>query len=369
MGVSERKPSEVLRMLFFSDAEPGNPSTFHRCNLMAEELRKYRIESRIYAGHTRYKLFSKVPVLNFKAYVSVILHLRDSDILYLHRHGNPPAYLILLLAKLLGKKTVLDFDDALFALGRESRYKILNWLWYSFFRRIVKRSDIIVAGGHFLAEYVAKINPNVSLIPSAVDTSIFFPQPGKIYGKQKITIGWVGQGNLHADDLRLLRIPLEKLSQKYNIRLKIVSYLGSKEVKGLFESIRTLEVDYGLDSLVPLSQIPSLISDFDISVMPLVDNDLSRGHCAMKVLESMAMGIPVVASAIGENNYVIAEGINGYLAAIPEEWIRKLEMLIQDEALRTKIGQNGLQTIQEKGYTLEQCAKKLSKLCYELLGQ
>jgi glycosyltransferase involved in cell wall biosynthesis len=335
---------------------------------MAEELRKNGIESRVYVGHATRKLFKTIPIPNLFAYLSVIFQLRSYDILLLHRHGNPLAYMILLLAKLLGKKVVLDFDDALFALHKESRHKILNGLWYSFFPEIVKRSDMVIAGGHFLAEYAARINANVHIIPSPVDTSVFLPRSRSDGGRSRVTVGWVGLGNFHADSLKLLCVPLEVLSKKYSIRLKIISYLGSQEVKQLFNGVESLEVDYGLEHLVPLSQIPDLISDFDISVMPLVDNNLSRGHCAMKILESMAMGIPVVASALGENNYVIEDGVNGYLAATPEEWIRKLETLIQGEALRKRIGQNGLETIRQKGYTLEECGKRLSQLCNQLLS-
>ncbi len=108
--------------------------------------------------------------------------------------------------------------------------------------------------------------------------------------------------------------------------------------------------------------------DFDISVMPLVDNDLSRGKCAMKILESMAMGIPVVASDVGENKYIIEDGVNGFLASNTEDWVRKLEILIRDESLRKRMGEAGLKTIQEKGYALEACGKKLSELCYDLLS-
>jgi hypothetical protein len=44
-------------------------------------------------------------------------------------------------------------------------------------------------------------------------------------------------------------------------------------------------------------------------------------------------------------------------------------MLIQDETLRRRIGQNGLQTIQKQGYTLEECGKKLSQLCLGLASR
>jgi glycosyltransferase involved in cell wall biosynthesis len=277
------------------------------------------------------------------------------------------AYLILCVYKLFGRKVIFDYDDAVYLFHYQSRYKVLARLWYLFLPKIIKRSDVAIAGSHFLAQYARNLNTNVYLIPTPVDTAIFLPQSEVSRDKQEITIGWMGEANLHVENLRLLAEPLAELSKKYKLRLKLVSGLGVKEVRQIFERIETLNVDYGLDHLVDISEIPSLMSDFDISVMPLREGGASEGKCAMKALESMAMGIPVVASAIGENNYVITDSVNGFLAATPEEWIRKLELLIRSENLRREIGQNGLKTVQKKGYTLDACSAKIAELCLRLI--
>lgn len=357
-----------MKILFFSDAMPESPSLAHRGYLMSRELQKHGIEVKIYAGLLRPKIFKTPPVPNLKGYLSVMVHLKHYDILFLHRHGNLLAYSILLLSKLWGKKSIFDFDDALF-VHQTSKHKLLHTLWYQFLPRIIRRCDMVTAGSHSLVEYARKFNTNVHLVPTPVDTAMFQPREEVFHNKQEITIGWVGQANFHVENLRLLAEPLAELSRKHAIRLKLVSALGVKEVRQIFENIKTLDVDYGLNHWVDLCEIPSAISDFDISVMPLKDDALSKGKCAMKALESMAMGIPVVVSAVGENNHVITDGVNGFLATTSEQWIRKLEILIQDETLRRRIGQNGLKTIQQKGYTLEECGKKLSQLCDDLLKQ
>ena len=356
-----------MKILFFADTAPDGASLVHRGHLMSRELQKYGIEVKVYAGLLRHNLFN-IPLPNLKTYLSVIARLKYYDILILHRQGNLLAYLILLLSKLLGKKTIFDFDDALF-VHQASRHKILHTLWYGFLPKIIRRCDMVTAGSQFLAEYARNYNTNVHLIPTPVDTSIFYPQAEASHSGQKITIGWMGLANFHVQNLQVLAEPLAELSKKYALRLKLVSALGVKEVRQIFEKIETLNVNYGLDHLVPLDEMPKLMRDFDISVSPLRSDTFSEGKCAMKALESMAMGIPVVASAVGENNCVITDGVNGFLATTPEEWIKKLEMLIQDETLRKRIGQNGLQTIQKEGYTLEECGKKLSQLCYDLLKQ
>ncbi len=58
----------------------------------------------------------------------------------------------------------------------------------------------------------------------------------------------------------------------------------------------------------------------------------------MKVLEFMAMGLPVVASAVGENVNLVKPGVNGFLAQTEDEWVDALSKMIEDDKLRTKIG-------------------------------
>ena len=81
-----------------------------------------------------------------------------------------------------------------------------------------------------------------------------------------------------------------------------------------------------------------MISDFDIGVMPLLDEPYAQGKCAMKALEYMSMGIPVVASPVGENVFAIKHGYNGFLAPSSEEWQECLEKLIIDVSFRRENG-------------------------------
>jgi glycosyltransferase involved in cell wall biosynthesis len=354
-----------LRILFFADTEKGDVSAIHRCNMIAREMEKYSIHSTIYTGRTK----AAIPNHTF---ISASLALRNFDILCLHKHGNPLAFMLLTLAKLMGKKVVLDFDDAVFAFGQKEaavNHRTINRLWYSCFSPIVRRSDAVIAGGHYLAEYASRLNKNVHIIPTAVDTSIFKPMT-RSYESSKITIGWMGQGNFHINNLRLLVEPLCQLCWKYPIRFKMVSALGVSAIKDMFSTkgLEFLDVDYGINHLVDIRKVPSLMSDFDISVAPLVSDPFSQGKCAIKVLESMAMGIPVVASAVGENSYVIKDGVNGFLASSMMEWVGKLEALIKSEPLRQNIGKAGLETTQES-YTLEKCAEKFADVCLKLLGE
>ena len=52
----------------------------------------------------------------------------------------------------------------------------------------------------------------------------------------------------------------------------------------------------------------------------------------------MALGIPTVASAVGMNFKVIEDGISGFLVKNDREWITTITRLIDDPALRERVG-------------------------------
>jgi glycosyltransferase involved in cell wall biosynthesis len=94
--------------------------------------------------------------------------------------------------------------------------------------------------------------------------------------------------------------------------------------------------------------IPSLVARYDIGVMPLDDGPWERAKCAMKALIYMAAGKPAVCSRVGENPYVITDGVNGSLVESEQDWIATLRSLIVDPARRDEMGRRGRQTVEER---------------------
>ena len=80
-----------------------------------------------------------------------------------------------------------------------------------------------------------------------------------------------------------------------------------------------------------------------------------------RVIEYMAMKIPVVASPVGFINDLITDGINGFLATSSNEWIKKISLLISDAQLRLKMGERGREIIENK-YNTSIVATKFHKI-------
>ncbi len=58
--------------------------------------------------------------------------------------------------------------------------------------------------------------------------------------------------------------------------------------------------------------------------------------------------MPPVCSPVGITTDIVQDGENGLLATTTEEWIEKLSMLVEDSALRRRIGEAGRQTVEER---------------------
>jgi glycosyltransferase involved in cell wall biosynthesis len=86
----------------------------------------------------------------------------------------------------------------------------------------------------------------------------------------------------------------------------------------------------------------------DIGVMPLPDDRWSRGKCGLKALQYMALGIPTICSPVGVNTSIIQHDENGLLARTDNEWVACLERLLDDEALRKRLGSAGRATVERR---------------------
>jgi len=78
------------------------------------------------------------------------------------------------------------------------------------------------------------------------------------------------------------------------------------------------------------------------------DNEWSRGKCGFKGLQYMGLGKAVVLTNVGVNSEIIEDGVNGFLASSPDEWLTKLSALIDDADLRLRIGKAARKTVEER---------------------
>jgi glycosyltransferase involved in cell wall biosynthesis len=305
-------------------------------------------------------------ILTHQLYDYLNTLIRPPKLVIISRIATPQMYLFQKLLQHRGVKVIFDLDDNRFlpmfaVLGTKLRPGSF------LIERAVQKADFVTVNGHYLQESVKPLNGNVAIIPEPIDTTQFRPILEK--NNSKITILWEGNPYSHYNNLALLIKPFIRLSKKYNIRFKMISSLGDVKVKEMFRNLeKSMEIDYGIEDWVPVDNYSKLLSDSasDIMVAPLQKTAWNEGKSALRVGWGMAMGIPVVASPVGEQKYVIKHGINGLLAKNEEEWCSYLKMLIEDDRLRRSMGRSARDTA-EKEFSCRVVGKKLCDIVVDLI--
>ena len=244
-------------------------------------------------------------------------------------------------------KLIYDFDDAIWIQNVSEANKKLAFLKKpAKTGKIISLCDLIFAGNQYLADFAAKFNKNISIIPTTIDTNFYIPEK-KISGKEKVCIGW--SGSITTIQHFTTAIPaLKKIKDKFGdaVSFKII---GDK-------NYYCAELDTKGDAWIASTEIKDL-SQIDIGIMPLPDDEWAKGKCGLKGLQYMALEIPTLMSPVGVNTEIIQNGVNGYLPNTESEWVDTLSVLIENKELRERIGKTGRQTVLDK-YSVEAWKQK-----------
>lgn len=253
--------------------------------------------------------------------------------------------------KLLHRPVIFDFDDAIYMLHTTEANRRWGWLKFPHkTARICRLSNLIIAGNSYLADYARQHNPNVTVIPSSVDTHKFCPVENRS-SNSKVIIGWTGSSTSQTY-LESFAPVLRELMSSRKVELRIHSD-RRPELDGVPVEWRAWSPENEAEE----------IAAFDIGIMPMPHEAWARGKCAMKALLYMSCGVPAVCEAFGTNREVIRDGENGILAGTPEQWLAALESLIDDVELRQRIGIAGRNSV-EKHYSMDRCAELFADAVY-----
>lgn len=263
---------------------------------------------------------------------------KEFDIVFIYREAFMTGTIVFeKMLKRSGVKIVYDFDDAIWNHDVSQANKALGWL-----KRpektndIIALADLVIVGNQYLATHAARFNAHAVVIPSTIDLN-YYQVPEKKKAKAVI-IGWSGSLTTIEHFKPIIPV-LKKVKEKYGERVAF-------RVFGMSDYTQE-ELNIKGIGWTPQNEVEQ-IAAFDIGIMPLPDNQWTRGKCGMKGLQYMALEVPAVMSAVGVNKDIVQDGINGFLATTDAEWIEKLSLLIESTALRESLGKAGRKTIEEK---------------------
>lgn len=234
-------------------------------------------------------------------------------------------------------KMIFDFDDSIWLQNVSAGNKALGFLKdASKTQKLIALSDMVFAGNAYLADYAKQFNPNTKLVPTVVDTHNYQRIP--LEKSDKICIGW--SGSFSTVPYFEYALPaLRQIKAKYGdkVYFKVIgdaNYTNEElQIKGVAWSSEKEVYE---------------LSEIDIGIMPLPNDEWTKGKCALKGLLYMSLGQAAVLSDVGVNGEVIEDGVNGFLVSSTEEWVEKISLLIDQPTLRQEMGNKGRQTVLER---------------------
>ena len=288
------------------------------------------------ASSTRYRALQYIPFLTKDGWepkhitisgglipvVNTLIAAHQADVVVLLRKTFPMP--IFWLLRILSKKLIFDFDDAIFCNTDGSH----SYTRMQRFKHTIKHCDYVFAGNGYLASHAKQFNPAVEIIPTSIDTDKYHLDSQKEL--QAFTLVWIGSSSTKKYLVDILP-QLEKAAQSVpDLQLNNIS-------------------DFQLSSpILKINNIPwhaeteaSELNKADIGIAPMLDNNWTKGKCALKVLQYMASGLVVISSHSGVNAEVIQDQVTGYLMKENEAWPELIVALQHKKSQLQQMGQQG----------------------------
>ena len=247
------------------------------------------------------------------------------------------------------------------------------WRRLCFRRLAFELADKVVSVSHQLkglhASRTGFAARKITVIHNGVDSRRFFPDPEMRavvrqelgLSPDELCIGSVG--NLHPikDHMTLLRAVEKLAAASTSWRLLLIGE-GPEKLK--LESFLCGHPDWRehVSFLGSSSRVVEMLNAMDVYVLPSISEGISNS-----LLEAMATGLPVVATATGGNPEVILDGDSGLLFPVGDP-ARLAEILLElrgSEDLRVRLGKRALRRAKED-FSIDSMVRNYAQL-YESL--
>ncbi len=219
-----------------------------------------------------------------------------------------------------------------------------------FVLKALEWADAVTAVTRDLARKAAALSgrSDVRFIPNGVDGQAFAPGPpdpalrARLGLDERPAIGFIGEARAKKGLGRLLRI-YPKVYDKIPCHLLLVGGVRQDEAD-MVDFFRRQHPDLPLTVVPPqpLDAMPAYYALCDVVVLPSLRDGMPNA-----LLEAMACGRPVLASAVGGMLDVVSDGRDGLLLPPRDDraWIDALRRVLRDPELRERLGAAARQTV------------------------
>lgn len=187
-----------------------------------------------------------------------------------------------------------------------------------------------------LAAQIRAINPNVCILPNALDLTDeqWLQQPMKTDGV--IRFGWVG-GLTHANDIEIIAPAIARICDEYGdaVQFNLCGYMPNNYIwdsilykfNGYNGQLRPqVKVSYAM----PPNEYGYFYRLFDCALAPLEDTKWNACKSELKIVEAAAYGLPVLASRVlPYTNHSDNKGVR-LVGNTPDMWYHAMKDYIEN---------------------------------------
>jgi len=287
--------------------------------------------------------------------------LREEPFDLVHTHGYFADICGLPVARLQGLLTISTCHGF---ISNDNKLKVYNKLDICALRFC---KTIIAVSNEIKSQLVRSgiKQDKVAVIPNAVASSIGADeQPARRHEKRlslgiaqdEFVVGYLGRLSIEKGLHYLIKAIAELRDEMVPVKLLIVG--DGPEKHALEQMVKDKELDSCVIFAGFQDDIENWLSALDVFVLP----SLTEGT-PMALLEAMAIGVPVIASAVGGVPKIITDEINGFLVPSGQFEILcdRIKILKDNPDLRNKIGMEGLNTIIKK-YDVHSWCRKIENI-------
>lgn len=276
----------------------------------------------------------------------------DADTYVFQRRMEQTAGAAIRQLRRLGKHTVYELDDNYDCLPESSPgQKVLrrhsDRLRVEWMNEAIQWADVVTVSTPGLADWYSQYNDNVVVLPNYLDWEMWREVPLQCeVERPRVRVGWMGWLEWRGGDLECLRSWIGGWLREH----PDVDFVSIGERHGNAKALRKsghVSVHDYLDipkrqrvtvKAAPFQDLAKITATIDIGLVPLEINAFNQCKSYLKGLEYAAAGIPCIASPSEQYREFVREGVDGFLASEPEEWMGRLDELVGDDELRRNMG-------------------------------
>ena len=199
-----------------------------------------------------------------------------------------------------------------------------------------------------------EISPSshIEVVENGVDVNFFLPKDDNVDTNQLIFAGRLDQYSNMDAILYFCSSVWPLIKERFpEMRFTII---GNNPSQKLLEIAKN---DAGIEILGYVDDVRPYFAKATISVCPIRDG----GGTRIKILDAMAMGMPIVSTTIGCEGLDVIPGENVLIANTPKEFLDNIEKLIFDSSLRKKLSNFARKTVENK-YSWSIIGEKLNNI-------